>query len=53
MSAEICNYGARVTKLYVPDKNGMTADVVLSFDTLEEITTKETYFNSTCGRSSA
>ena len=50
MSAEICNYGARVTKLNVPGKNGMTADVVLSFDTLEEITTKETYFNSTCGR---
>lgn len=50
MSAEICNYGARVTKLNVPDKNGMTADVVLSFDTLEEIITKETYFNSTCGR---
>ncbi|NLO71727.1 MAG: galactose mutarotase [Porphyromonadaceae bacterium] len=50
MSAEICNYGARVTKLNVPDRNGVNADVVLSFDTLEEITTKETYFNSTCGR---
>ncbi len=50
MSAEICNYGARVTKLFVPDKNGETADVVLSFGTLEEITTKETYFNATCGR---
>lgn len=50
MSVEICNYGARITKLHVPDKNGKTADVVLSFDTLEEITTKETYFNSTCGR---
>ena len=50
MSAEICNYGARVTKLNVPDKKGVTADVVLSFDTLEEITTLETYFNATCGR---
>ena len=50
MSAEICDYGARVTKLNVPDKKGVTADVVLSFDTLEEITTKETYFNATCGR---
>lgn len=50
MSAEICNYGARVTKLNVPDKKEVTADVVLSFDTLEEITTKETYFNATCGR---
>ncbi len=50
MSAEICNYGARVTKLNVPDRNGVTADVVLSFDTLDEITTKETYFNATCGR---
>lgn len=50
MSAEICNYGARVTKLNVPDKKGITADVVLSFDSLEDITTKETYFNATCGR---
>lgn len=50
MRAEICNYGARVTKLFVPDKQGNMADVVLSFDTLEEITTKETYFNATCGR---
>lgn len=50
MSAEICNYGARVTKLNVPDRNGKTADVVLSFDTLDEITTRETYFNATCGR---
>ena len=50
MSAEICNYGARVTKLNVPDILGVTADVELSFDTLEEITTKETYFNATCGR---
>ena len=50
MSAEICNYGARVTKLNVPDRDGHMADVVLSFDTLGEITTKETYFNSTCGR---
>lgn len=50
MSAEICNYGARVTKLNVADKKGKFADVVLSFDTLEEITTRETYFNATCGR---
>lgn len=50
MRAEICNYGARVTKLFVPDKQGNLADVVLSFDSLEEITTKETYFNATCGR---
>jgi len=50
MSAVITNYGARVVKLWVPDRNGELADVVLSFDTLEEITTKETYFNSTCGR---
>ena len=48
MSAEITNYGARVVKLWVPDCKGELADVVLSFDTLEEITTKETYFNSTC-----
>lgn len=50
ISVEVCNYGARITKLNVPDKHGVVADVVLSFDTLEEIVTKETYFNATCGR---
>jgi len=50
LSVELTNYGARIVKLLVPDKKGDLADVVLSFDTLDEITTREPYFNATCGR---
>lgn len=50
MSADITNYGAKVVRLFVPDKNGKATDVVLGFDTLDEITTKETYYGVVCGR---
>ena len=50
MSADITNYGAKVVRLFVPGKNGKLADVVLGFDTLDEITTRETYFGVVCGR---
>lgn len=50
MSADISNYGAKVVRLFVPGRDGKLADVVLGFDTLEEITTKETYFGAVCGR---
>lgn len=50
MQADITNYGAKVVRLFVPDKNGKLADVVLGFDTLDEITTRETYFGVVCGR---
>ncbi|VBB47156.1 Aldose 1-epimerase [uncultured Paludibacter sp.] len=50
MSADITNYGAKVVRLFVPDKNKKTTDVVLGFDTLDEITTKETYYGVVCGR---
>lgn len=50
MSADITNYGAKVVRLFVPGKNGELADVVLGFDTLDEITTRETYFGVVCGR---
>lgn len=50
MSVDIINYGAKVVRLLVPDKSGKTTDVVLGFDTLDEITTKETYYGAVCGR---
>ncbi|KAJ6421099.1 hypothetical protein OIU84_028473 [Salix udensis] len=31
----LTNYGAAITSLYVPDKHGNVADVVLGFDTIE------------------
>ena len=35
MRAEILTYGGTLNKLYVPDQNGMLADVLIGFDTLE------------------
>jgi aldose 1-epimerase len=50
MWAEITNFGAKVVRLYVADRNGKFDDVVLGFDTLEEVVSKEEYFGATCGR---
>jgi aldose 1-epimerase len=36
MEAAICNWGARVCQILVPDKNGHLDDVVLGYDTLAE-----------------
>jgi len=50
MSADITNYGGKIIRLLVPDKNGKFDDVVLAFDTLEEVIEKEIYFGAICGR---
>lgn len=50
MSVDITNYGAKIIRLYAPDKKGEFADVVLAFDTLEEVVEKEIYFGAICGR---
>jgi len=50
MSAEVINYGTKIIKLMVADKNNKFDDVVLGFDTLQENIDKEPYFCTTCGR---
>jgi len=50
MSVDITNYGGKIIRLLVPDKNGKFDDVVLAFDTLEEVIEKEIYFGAICGR---
>lgn len=35
MKAQVTNYGAILVRLYVPDKNGKSEDVVLGYDNLE------------------
>lgn len=50
MLAEITNFGTKITRLYVPDRNGKLDDVVQGFDNLQENVEKEPYFGSTCGR---
>jgi len=48
--AKISNYGGIVTELWMPDRDGNLADVVLGFDTLEEYQEKSPYFGAMVGR---
>ena len=50
MTARLITWGARLTELHVPDRDGVTADVVLGFDTLAEYQATDHYFGATCGR---
>lgn len=50
MLAEVTNFGTKILKLMVVDKNGAFDDVVLGFDSLQENIDKEPYFGTTCGR---
>ena len=48
--AKITNYGAIVTELWMPDKNGKLADIVLGFDSLEGYLGESPYFGTIVGR---
>ncbi len=50
MSCDITNYGGKIIRLLAPDRNKKFEDVVLAFDTLDEIIEKEEYFGAVCGR---
>jgi aldose 1-epimerase len=51
MKMKVTNFGARVTNLWVPDKDGNLVDVVLGFETLDEyLNSGEKYFGATIGR---
>lgn len=53
MSAKLTNFGAVLVSLFVPDKNGNLADVVLGFDTVDKYSTNHIcYFGATVGRNS-
>jgi aldose 1-epimerase len=50
-SAKIITYGATLTELHVPDRNGKMGDVVLGFDNLEGyVQGPHPYFGATIGR---
>ncbi len=50
---QICNYGARVTSLFVPDRDGRFDDIVLGFDCIDDyVLSEERYFGATIGRQS-
>jgi aldose 1-epimerase len=47
---EVTNYGAKIIRIMVPDRNGYIEDVVQGFDSLQENIDKEPYFGAVCGR---
>jgi aldose 1-epimerase len=52
MEVRLASYGARITSIKVPDRNGAMADVVLGFDTAEPYrsSVKKPYLGATLGR---
>jgi len=48
--AKVMTYGAILTELHVPDKQGKKANVVLGFDTLKRYEEGHPYFGATIGR---
>ena len=50
MIVKCIEYGAIVTQIHVPDKNGKFADVALGFDKLEDYLKGHPYFGSNAGR---
>src|SRR5262249_27882635 len=50
VTAKIMTYGATLTELHVPDRDGKLGDVVLGFDSLEGYLAGHPFFGSTVGR---
>jgi aldose 1-epimerase len=52
LGLKVCllDFGARLAELWVPDRNGGLADIVLGHDRLEDWQTLGRYVGATCGR---
>jgi aldose 1-epimerase len=50
MMIKVTNYGATLTYVSVPDKNGVFENVVLGFDSLQEYQVERVYHGKTIGR---
>jgi aldose 1-epimerase len=50
MAAKVITYGAIVTELHVPDRNGRLSDIVLGFDGLMGYLGRHPYFGAALGR---
>lgn len=50
ITARCITYGARLTQLWVPDAQGVLADVVLGFDDLQSYVQDDAYLGATCGQ---
>lgn len=50
MSAEVLTYGCRIFKLFVPDRNGKSDNIVLGHRTLQEYDMPRNFFGAVVGR---
>jgi aldose 1-epimerase len=51
LKATLCNYGARMVSLHVPDKNGKLTDINVGFNNIEEyVTAKDQCYGAVVGR---
>lgn len=50
LEVEVITYGATVTRLLSPDRNGKSADIVLGFDRLDDYRGGHPYFGAVVGR---
>ena len=50
MEVDVMTWGATVTRIVVPDRNGKKADVALGFDTVDSYLTPHPFFGSIVGR---
>jgi aldose 1-epimerase len=50
LTAEVMNYGATLTALRTPDRNGRFENITLGFDTLDPYVAGVQYFGATVGR---
>ena len=50
LKVRLLTWGARLAELWVPDRNGVLADIVLGHDRMEDWQTHGRYVGATCGR---
>ncbi|MXW76799.1 MAG: galactose mutarotase [Acidimicrobiaceae bacterium] len=50
LKAVFCDFGARLLELWVPDRHGDLADVVLANGNIAALEASNAYFGATCGR---
>ena len=50
LKVRICNYGATITEIHTPDRDGKFKDIVLGFDKPERYLDRHPYFGALIGR---
>ena len=50
MKVTLTNYGGKIVNIWVPDKNGKLADILLGFNTIDEYVKGSKSFGATVGR---